>query len=71
MLLTQERVAIKQEFDTVVCQFGNVEVKLPYEAALQISAWIRLRAKEAKRFAGDNSRNWRVVGTLTDAEINR
>jgi len=66
-LLKRERIEVSSEGDLVVVQLGNVEVKVPYETAFQLSAWIRLRAKEAKRFAGDTSRHWSVLGTLSDA----
>lgn len=66
-LLKRERVAVSSEHDRVVIQLGNVVVKLGYEDALQLSQWIRFRAKEAKRFAGDQSRHWSAIGQLTDA----
>jgi hypothetical protein len=37
-----------------------------YEDALKVSQWLRVRAKEAKKRAGDVSRHWSVVGTLED-----
>lgn len=55
----------------VVMRLGNVEVKLPYETAFQLSQWLRVRAKEAKRFAGDTSRHWSVIGVITDANETR
>lgn len=66
-LLKQERIEITSEGELVVMKFGNVEIKVPYETALLLSQWIRVRAKEAKRLAGDTSRHWSLVGTLTDA----
>ena len=67
-LLRRERVAVASEGDLVVLTFGNVEIKLEYETALLLSQWIRMRAKEAKRFAGDGSTHWSIVGTLHDAQ---
>jgi hypothetical protein len=66
-LLKRERIAVDSVGELVVMQLGNVEVKLPYETALLLSQWLRVRAKEAKRRAGDTSRHWSVVGTLHDA----
>lgn len=66
-LLKRERIAVASEGDLIVVTLGNVEVKLPYETALLLSQWIRIRAKEAKRRAGDVSRHWSVIGTLHDA----
>jgi hypothetical protein len=66
-ILKQERIAVESEGDLVVIHLGNVEVKLPYETALLLSQWVRVRAKEAKRRAGDVSRHWSVIGSLHDA----
>ena len=70
-LLKRERIAVSTENDLVVLQIGNAVMKMPYETAFTLSQWMRVRAKEAKRFAGDNSRHWSVVGVLTDAEQTR
>lgn len=66
-LLKQERISVVSEGELVVMQLGNVTVKLPYDTALLLSQWLRMRAKEAKRRAGDKSRHWSVIGTLHDA----
>jgi hypothetical protein len=66
-LLKQERIAVHSEGDLVVLHLGNVEIKLAYESALLLSQWVRIRAKEAKRRAGDRSRHWSAIGTLHDA----
>lgn len=49
-------------------QIGNTEMKMDYEAAIQLSTWLRVRGKEAKQTAGDNSRHWSVIGKLTDVQ---
>lgn len=66
-LLKKERIAVESEGDVVHIHLGNVQVSLPYESALLLSQWIRVRAKEAKVRAGDVSRHWSVLGTLHDA----
>ena len=66
-LLKKERIAVESEGDVVHIHLGNVQVSLPYESALLLSQWIRVRAKEAKTRAGDVSRHWSVLGTLHDA----
>jgi len=66
-LLTQQRIAVESEGENVVMHLGNIEVRLPYETALLLSQWVRMRAKEAKRFAGDTSHHWSLIGTLHDA----
>jgi hypothetical protein len=67
-LLKQQRMAVSSEGDLVVMTLGNVDVKMPYETALLLSQWLRVRAKEAKRTAGDVSRHWSVIGSMHDAQ---
>jgi hypothetical protein len=67
-LLKRERIAVSSEGALVVMELGNVTVKFPYETALLLSQWLRVRAKEAKRRAGDDSRHWSVIGTMHDAQ---
>jgi hypothetical protein len=43
---------------------GNADIDMPYETAIQLSQWLRVRGKEAKRRAGDMSRHWSVIGLL-------
>lgn len=66
-LLQKQRIAVGSEGELVVIQLGNLTVKLPYEDALLLSQWVRFRAKEAKRRAGDTSRHWSVIGKMHDA----
>lgn len=67
-ILQKHRTAVRTEGELVVLQFGNVVVKMPYDTALQVSTWMRVRAKEAKRNAGDTSRHWTVIGNLQAVE---
>jgi hypothetical protein len=66
-LLKNTRIVVSSEHDLVVIKVGNIRWKLPYEQALQLSQFIRFRAKEAKRKAGDISRHWSAIGQLHDA----
>jgi len=70
-IMQQARIAIESEGELVVMKFGNTEIKVHYEAAFQISQWIRVRAKEAKRRAGDTSLRVSLLGTLHDANVTR
>jgi len=70
-LLKRERIAVESEGDLVKIKLGNVEVKMSYTDALMLSQWIRMRAKEAKRRAGDPSHWFSVIGTLHDASVSR
>lgn len=55
---------VRTEGELVVLQVGNAELKMPYETALQLSQWLRVRGKEAKRLAGDSSRHWSAIAVL-------
>lgn len=66
-LLKPQRISVKTEGELVVLQIGNAEMKMGYETAIQLSTWLRVRGKEAKRVAGDTSRHWTVIGRLSDA----
>lgn len=70
-LLTQQRVEVAAEGELVAITVGNTTLRLGYEQALLLSQWIRVRAKEAKRNAGDTSRHWSVLGTLHDASVTK
>lgn len=66
-LLQKQKMKVADRGDLVILTIGSTEITLPYEAALDISALLRLHAKRAKATAGDSSRNWRVLGILADA----
>ena len=63
-LLKKQRVAVETEGELVVLRVGNSEMRMDYETAIQLSTWLRVRGKEAKRLAGDDSRRWSVIGNL-------
>ena len=65
-LLSQQRIAVSVEGDLVVLTIGNYDMKMPYETAIQLSQWLRVRGKEAKRRAGDMSRHWSAIAVLED-----
>lgn len=67
-LLQKQRLAVSTEGPLVVLRVGNVEIKMEYETAIQLSTWLRVRGKQAKRFAGDDSRRWHIIGNLTAVE---
>jgi hypothetical protein len=52
----------------VVLRVGNAELRMEHETAIQLSTWLRVRGKEAKRIAGDASRHWTVIGNLEAVE---
>lgn len=63
-LLSRQRISVDTEGDLVTLTVGNSTLKMPYETALQLSQWIRVRGKECKRRNGDMSRHWSVVASL-------
>jgi len=63
-LLSKQRIAVDIEGELVKLSIGNTDIKMPYETALQLSQWLRVRGKEAKRLAGDSSRHWSAIGLI-------
>lgn len=67
-LLQKQRIEVRTEGQLVVLQIGNTELRMEHETAIQLSTWLRVRGKEAKRTAGDASRHWTVIGNLEAVE---
>jgi hypothetical protein len=67
-LLQKQHLSVFTEGELVVLKVGNAELRMPYETAIQLSTWMRVRGKEAKRLAGDVSRHWTVIGKLEAVE---
>ena len=67
-LLNKQQVSVSTEGQVVVLKIGNTEIKMEYETAIQLSTWLRIKGKEAKRFAGDDSRKWSVIGNLESVQ---
>lgn len=66
-LLTPEHVEVRCHAtnpELVEIVIGNSVLTVHYENGLQLSQWLRVRSKEAKRKAGDTSRHWSAVGIL-------
>jgi hypothetical protein len=63
-LLSRQRISVATEGELVTLTVGNATIKMPYETAIQLSQWLRVRGKEAKRRAGDMSRHWSAVAVL-------
>lgn len=63
-LLSRQRIAVAVEGEMVKLSIGNADIRMPYETAIQLSQWLRVRGKEAKRTAGDMSRHWSAVAIL-------
>jgi hypothetical protein len=67
-LLEQTSVQVRAEGSLVVLTIGNVDLKMDYAGAFELSRWLRIRGKQAKLNAGDTSRHWSVTGTLSTLE---
>ncbi len=63
-LLSRQRISVEARGDLVRLSVGNADIDMPYETAIQLSQWLRVRGKEAKRRAGDMSRHWSAVAIL-------
>lgn len=68
-VLTPTAVSIQSEADQVLFTVGNSTLRMGYADALKISQWLRVRAKEAKKFAGDQSRHWSVLAVLDGIKV--
>lgn len=64
-VLKPQRIEVVTEGQLVVLRIGNSEMKMEHDTAIQLSTWLRVRGKEAKRIAGDTSRHWSVIGNLS------
>lgn len=64
------RWAVQIEGSLVLFVIGNVTIKMEADTALTVGAWMRVRAREAKRWAGDTGKTIRARGVLTDAAAN-
>lgn len=68
-LLSRQRMSVEIEGELVKLIIGNATIRMPYETALQLSQFLRVRGKQAKKLAGDNSRHWSAVGYLEGLEL--
>jgi hypothetical protein len=67
-LMKPTQFAVRAEGELVVLRIGDSEIKMGYEAAIQLSQWLRVRGKQAKKQAGDMSRHWSAIGILDGLE---
>lgn len=67
-LLRATSIEVRQHGELVEIQVGSQVMRMGYEDALKLSQWIRLRAKQAKQFAGDTKRDWSVVAAIDPLE---
>lgn len=65
-MLTKQKVSVDLDGPLIKLTFGEFEVRLEYETAIQVSQWLRIVGKQAKALAGDKSRHWSAVGVLGD-----
>lgn len=58
--LRKDQVGARGQGQLVIMKLGGIEADLPYPTAFTIAQWVRLRAKESKRRAGD-VRHWSEI----------
>lgn len=63
-LLSRQRISVEARGGMVRLSIGNADIDMPYETAIQLSQWLRVRGKEAKRLSGDMSRHWSAIATV-------
>lgn len=67
-MLNKSQVSVLTDGQLVLLRIGNTEIKMEYETAIQLSTWLRVKGKEAKLVAGDDSRTWSIIGRLTEVK---
>ena len=67
-LLKKEQIAVRHEGSIVVLTASGADAAMPYQAALEVSQWIRQRAKESQMRAGDVTRHWSKVKQAHEQE---
>lgn len=67
-LLKKADISVRQVGGTVELTAGTAMATIPYEAALRIAQWIRLRAKESQTRAGDVTRHWSQITKQHEAQ---
>jgi hypothetical protein len=68
-LLSRQKISVEARGELVRLSIGNADIDMPYETAIQLSQWLRVRGKEAKRQAGDMSRHWSVIAVLDGLRV--
>jgi hypothetical protein len=66
-ILRRTPYGVRVEGTVVVMTIGERNVRMDYETALKLSAFLRHGGRLAKRAAGDESRRFTVYADLTDA----
>lgn len=67
-LLKPTGVAVTHEGELVSLRIGDSTIRMGYETAIQLSQWLRVHGKAAKRTAGDMSRHWSAIAVLDSLE---
>lgn len=63
-LVKPAQIAVASVGDKVTLTINNQTLTFGYEEALKLSQWLRVRGKESKRRAGDQSRHWSAIAIL-------
>jgi len=68
-VLAPQKVSVGTEGELVTITIGNSTLRIGYEDALKLSQWVRMRAKQAKKRAGDESRHWSALAILDGVKV--
>jgi hypothetical protein len=68
-ILQRTPYGVRVEGTTVVMTIGAKAVRMEYDVALKLAAFLRNGGRMAKRNAGDQSRTFTVFADLTDASL--
>lgn len=66
-VLKPHKVSVVCDGEYVLLTIHNTTMRLRYEDAITLSQWLRVKGKEAKRFAGDVSRHWHGIAIANGA----
>ena len=61
-LLSRQRMSVEARGEMVRLTIGNAHVDMPYETAIQLSQWLRVRGKQARNTAGERA-HWSQIVT--------
>ena len=69
-LLESQKMKVWHEFDCVKVEIGGHVLTMEYPTAVKLASMVRTHAKQAKKFAGDGSKDLMTEAVLSDAEEN-
>lgn len=68
-MLTRQTIDVSADGETVILKIGSTPIRMVFDVALKLAAWMRLAAQDAKRAAGDRSMAFSMRGMLTAERV--